>query len=184
MLSTAIHNGDLSMVRKLIDGGISTFALVSRIPNSATSGHLKRWLDEWGTRTLHRDMTALNYAVECDGPSAPQILGFVLDKLSQMVSSMLEILGSAHTIKSINTSRLAAENKGTIQLRRADSIDSAAPLNYTPLAWAVILGNHVGVERLIHAGAMVNSRDGSDGHIALAAQSILSTRDGYSMSST
>lgn len=129
-------------------------------------------------------MTALHYAVECDGPSAPQILGFVLDKLSQMASSMLEVLDSAHTIKSINISRLAAESKGKIQLYRVDGIDSAVPLNYTPLAWAAILDNRVGVERLIYAGAMVNLRDSGDGHTALTAQSILSPHDDYSMSST
>jgi hypothetical protein len=101
-----------------------------------------------------------------------------------MASSMLEVLGSAHSINSINTSRLAAESKGRIQLHRADGIDSAVLPNYPPLTWAAILDNRVGVEGLTHAGAMVNPRDSGDGHTALTAQSILSPRDGYSMSST
>jgi hypothetical protein len=69
-------------------------------------------------------------------------------------------------------------------LYRVDGIDSAVPLNYTPLAWATILDNRVGVERLIYAGAMVNLRGSGDGHTALTAQSILSPHDDYSMSST
>lgn len=89
---------------------------------------------------------------------------------------MLKYVGSAHTVTTINASRRAIARNYSFGRRDGQDID--IPLTYTPLVWAAILDNDIGVKMLIRAGADTNSRTSGNGHTALTAQSILSSRPG------
>jgi hypothetical protein len=178
MSCNTIQHDDIATVKSLMKCDNIYSTIVQKVPCSAGVGFLRTWLDEWGAESIQRNMTAIHYALENNGPYSSAILSLILKKIG---SSMLGYPGEAHTVTTINASRRAIARN--CQLGRCDRLDPNIPLTYTPLAWAAILDNDRGVKDLIDAGADVNSRTSGDGHTALTAQSILSPRPGIELKS-